>query len=184
MEIQSGLGTSTFRWLSDIGMTLDGDLMVDSTGDLAIVDGWEWLYREINKRIRTNNPSWRNHAGIGCSLNDFIGQPNTPEVAQEIRRRIKSVLSVDSIAYPGEIEVDIIPLGNSGIAIHITVRISGNIVDLQKLIFDYSNGTIQEIDEQSTIYTDMPKEVKHIRLAKPNDIALNNKYQKIIDNQQ
>ena len=184
MEIRAGLGTSTFRWLSDIGMTLNGDLMVDSTGDLAIVDGWEWLYREINKRIRTNNPSWRNHSGIGCSLNDFIGQPNTPEVAKEIRRRIKSVLSIDNIAYPGEIEVDVIPLENSGITIHITVRISGNIIDLQKLIFDYSNGVIQEIDEQTTIAIDMPKETKHIRIAKQNEIALNNKYQKVIDRQQ
>jgi hypothetical protein len=183
MEIKAGLGTSTYRWLSDIGMTLEGDLMIDSSGDLALVDGWEWLYREINKRIRTDNPAWRNHADIGCSLSDFKGQPNTPEVAKEIRRRVKSVLSIDNIAYPGEIDVDVIPVDNSSIAIHITVRISGSIIDLQKLIYNYSNGVVQDMNEQPTIVIGSPKESKYIRLAKQDDTIVNNKYQSIIDKQ-
>lgn len=145
--------------MTDIGMTLDGDLMVDG-GDLQLVEGFDWLYREVNKRIRTENPSWVGHPTVGVGMGDFQGHPNTPDTAKALRQRIKYVLAQGNISYPGEFNVRIVPIRSDGIMVFIYLDLAGNRVELQRLIYDFSNGIVQGMEDSTTTYQPLPQEVK------------------------
>jgi len=172
-----------FAGLTDIGMTLDGDIMVGDNGDFLLVEGFEWLYREVNKRLRTENPEWMFHPTIGVSLSDFQGYPNTPEAAKELRQRIKYVLSKDNIAFPGEFNVRVVPVERDAIIVYIYLDMAGNRTELEKLIYDYSNGIVQPIESNDTTYTPIPAEKKLIDNTYTKPPVTPNKYQAVIDNQ-
>lgn len=166
---------------TDIGMTLDGDIMVSSNGDFMLVDGFEWLYREVNKRIRTTNPSWILYPTYGASMDDFQGQPNTEAVAQEIRRRLVDVLSRDNIGYPGEFSVLVVPTSIDGIAVFIYLDIAGNRTEISKLIYEYSNGVVQPLEPNNHRWQPVG-ENKLLEQETRKGTGLPNKYQQIIDN--
>jgi hypothetical protein len=170
--------------MTDIGMTLDGDLMVDDSGDLRLVEGFDWLSREVGKRIRTDNPSWVGHPSIGVGMSDFQGHPNMPDTAKSLRKRIKYVLQQDNISYPGEFNVRIVPIRSDGIMIFIYLDLAGSRVEIQRLIYDFSNGISQSMEESNTTYQPLPQEVKLLDTAR--DIASRgpNIYQERIKNQQ
>ena len=166
-----------FAGLTDIGMTLDGDLMVGEDGDLNLVDGFEWLYREVNKRVRTDNPDWRGHPTIGANLTDFQGQPNTAEAGRRIKQRLIYVLSQGNIAFPGEFSVRVTPISRDGILIMIYLDLAGNRVELSKDIYDYSNGIVQTMESSPTIYQPIPQEKKRVELDTKADPTTPNIYQ-------
>lgn len=167
---------------TDIGMSLDGDIMIGPNGDFLLVDGFEWLYREVNKRIRTTNPSWILYPTYGASLDDFQGQPNTEAVAKEIRRRLVDVLSRDNIGYPGEFTVVVVPVDVDGIAIFIYLDIAGNRTEISKLIYNYSNGVPQLMEPSNTRWQPSPNEKKLLEQDTRKGTGMPNKYQQIIDN--
>ena len=171
-----------FIGLTDIGMTLDGDIMLDDTGDIGLVQGWEFLFREVNKRLRTNNPSWKSHPSIGVTLRDFIGTPNTPATAQALRKRIREKLSIDNIGFPGEFDVIITPTGRDSVNISIDFYLAGLKKSLTRIIYDFTDGLIQEVEDQVVIRTDTPVENRKYNIA---EIASKNtnKYQSIISTQ-
>ena len=172
-----------FRGLTDIGMTLDGDIMVGRDGDFQLVDGFEWLYREVNKRIRTDNPTWMFHNTIGASLSDFQGNPNTPEAARRIRQRIVHVLGKDNIAYPGELSVRVVPMDVDGILIIIYLDLAGNRVELSKNIYNYSNGIVQTMESSNTKYQPIPQEKKLVEVDTESAPRVPNIYQERIRQQ-
>ena len=141
-----------FAGKTDVAMSLDGDIMVKD-GDLRICDGFEWVYREVNKRIRTTNPSWKTYPTIGASLRDFYGKPNNEATAREIRQRIKSCLDQDNISYPGEFAVRVIPTGKDSISIYIYLILPGTKVELYKFIYSYIDDIVQHM-EDTGIYSD------------------------------
>ena len=166
---------------TDIGMTLDGDIMIGDDGDFKLVEGFEWLYREVNKRIRTTNPSWNLYPTYGASLDDFQGQPNNEAVAKEIRRRLVDVLSRDNIGYPGEFTVVVVPIAVDGISIFIYLDIPGNRMEVLKMIYNYSEGVVQPMEPQQYRWQPYPSEKKLIEMETRKNTGTPNKYQAIID---
>ena len=172
-----------FRGLTDVGMTLDGDLMISPDGDLNLVDGFEWLYREVNKRIRTENPMWQLHPTVGANLSDFKGEPNTPQNAKRIRQRLKYILSQGNIGFPGEFAIRVIPTRPDGILIYIYLDMAGIRVELSKAIYDFHNGIVQSMEESNTQYRPLPQEEKLLRQDIKVETKGPNKYQDRIGRQ-
>jgi hypothetical protein len=170
-----------FMGLTDIAMSLDGDIMLDETGDIGLVQGWDFLFREVNKRIRTNNPSWKTHPSIGVTLRDFIGHPNTPATSQALRKRIREKLSIDNIGFPGEFDVIITPTGRDSVDISIEFYVGGMKTELTKIIYDFKNGVVQEVSDQVVIRTDTPVENRKYNIAKKSTALKPNKYQDVIN---
>jgi len=170
--------------MTDIGMTLDGDLMIGKDGDLELVEGFEWLYREVNKRVRTDNPGWRGHPTVGANMSDFQGYPNTPDTARRLRQRIKNVLVQGNISYPGEFNVRVVPIREDGIMVFIYLDLAGSRVELQKLIYDFSNGIVQTMEDPTVTYQPVPQESKLLDSTRIVDNRGPNKYQDRIKNQQ
>lgn len=172
-----------FRGLVDIGMTLDGDIMVGTDGDLALVEGFEWAYREVNKRIRTDNPTWTFHPTIGVSLSDFQGYPNTPDAARRLRQRIKHVLAKGNIAFPGEFAVRIVPIRADAVMIFIYLDMAGNRVELTRDIYEFSGGVVQPMETAAVRRQPIPQERKLLDIDVTSKSRAPNIYQRRISEQ-
>lgn len=91
----------------DIYMSDDGELLVGPDGDLQLVHGDEQIAQEVIFRLRTVKGDWVLSPNIGCSLEEFIGKPNTPLTHTAIEERIREALTFDFLlAYPEITVVD------------------------------------------------------------------------------
>ena len=169
-----------YRGETDIKMSLNGDIMLDH-GDLAITDGFDWLSREVNKRVRTVNPSWRAHPTIGASLDYYVGLRNTEATAKRIRQSIERSLEINDIGFPGYWDIDVFPIGDDTVAIIINLVIAGLSISLDRLIYNYTDGVPQPVEDYDWTYNNSPADVKRIDTShKPPSGP--NKYQSVIDN--
>jgi len=172
-----------FTGLVDIGMSYDGDLMVDEDGDLAKVEGFDWLCREVSKRIRTENPEWVGHPTIGANLGDFIGQPNTAGMAKIIRKRVKHTISKGNIAFPGEFSVRVVPIRRDAIMIMIYLNLAGHRTELEKVIYSFGRGVVESVEESSIVYRPVPREAKLLDIEVNQGESSPNRYIEAIQNQ-
>lgn len=94
----------------DFKFSWDGDYIVDETGDIQDTseDYLLSLQQEIQTRVKSTLGDWRDNEGIEASLDDFVGEPNTPETANEIQRRVVSSLS--GLVSPSDLRVRIVPV--------------------------------------------------------------------------
>lgn len=134
-----------FMGRTDIMMTLDGDLVVGGDGDFKLTDGFDWLSREINKRVRTINPEWRIHPTIGANVESFVGKLNNRFNLAELRRQILDSITKYNLQDPGQIDVRVVPTGLDKVGIFIFLDVAGHRRTLSQVVFDFNNGTIQEI---------------------------------------
>lgn len=179
--LRTGFNNSIFPGEVDIAMSLDGDLMLDDRGDLALVDGFEWLTREVNKRIRTNNPDWRYHSDVGASLEFFIGLLNTEATSRRIRSAIDRSLAIDNIGFPGSWDIQIFPIGADTLSIIINLSLAGVPIMISRLIYDYRNGAVQPIeDSMKSIKVQTPLDVEPYSDGWKPEGEVPNKYQKVI----
>jgi hypothetical protein len=146
-----------------------------------LIDGWDFLYREVNKRIRTNNPSWKSHPSVGVTLRDFIGRPNTEANALELRKRIRDKLTDGNIGFPGDFDVTIVPNSRDSVMINIDFYLSNLKTNVTKMIYDFSNGVVQDVDEVTVVRVDTPVETKPYNIPSYTSSSSRNKYQDVID---
>lgn len=83
--------------MTDLLMTPTGDLVWGPDGDLVLVSGDAETAQEVQFRLQTYQGDWTLVPGIGCSLEDFIGAPNTPLTWAAIEQRIVNQLEAFSL---------------------------------------------------------------------------------------
>lgn len=135
-----------FQGIVDIAMSEDGDLVIEK-GDLKLHNGINWLISEIQKILKTCNPEWRIHPNVGVGLDEFIGQPNNREVGKFIERKIREKIKAEGLDYPGDVDVQVVPISVSDIMIYINLKIGEQNIFLSKVIYDYSKGLITQSAE-------------------------------------
>lgn len=81
----------------DLKITDDGELVLSPAGDLAITYGDEQIAQEVVFRLKTTLGDWTLSPTVGASLEEFIGQPNTPLVLAAIEQRINNTLTSDNL---------------------------------------------------------------------------------------
>lgn len=99
--------------IADLAFSLDGDLELDETGDLALAKGDECLIDDINISVKTQKGDSVVAPELGADLEDLIGHQNTKDIAHEGASRIMGELISKGIANPGEVEVIPIPIGQT-----------------------------------------------------------------------
>jgi len=103
----------------DIKMTVDGELEVDSAGDIALVTADEELVQKIIFSLKTQKGDWILSPKEGCSLEDFIGQPNTEQTHALIEDRIR--LELERILGIIRVEVDAVALSQNEVYILVEI---------------------------------------------------------------
>ena len=84
-------------------MTDTGDLVWGPNGDFALVSGDTELAQEILFRLKTYQSDWTLQPSVGCSLEDFIGQPNTDYTCAAIEQRIIDNLTYDNLTHSPDV---------------------------------------------------------------------------------
>ena len=79
----------------DIKTDDNGDLVVDSTGDLVSIGGLDNFHAAIRRLLNTENGVWFEERAYGASMNKYLSRPNTESVRKACGLEIKSSLSLD-----------------------------------------------------------------------------------------
>lgn len=81
----------------DIKFTADGDLVINSAGDIELVDGDDQIAQEVLFRLKTTPGDWTLSPRVGAGLERFIGQPNTDLTRAAIEQAVESALTYDQL---------------------------------------------------------------------------------------
>lgn len=102
--------------MPDYKMTETGDLEIVN-GDFALVSGDDEVIQQILFRLKTQRGDCLLSPGVGCSLEEFIGQPNTELTHAAIEQRIEDELTRDFLL--GLPQVDVTDLNENEVFILI-----------------------------------------------------------------
>lgn len=90
---------------SDFKLDVNGELVLGPNGDLEIVYGDEYVAQEILFRLKTNLGDCTVDPNKGCSLESFIGQPNTESLRSTIEMVIENQLVIDGLSFSPSVDV-------------------------------------------------------------------------------
>lgn len=134
----------------DLAMSMSKDgagdiiLSVPRNGkvDLAISYEEDVLKQMIYSRLKTQNPDWFMHEGIGANLEDLIGEPNTRETAAKGVSLIKQSLMYGGFLTLYEFSVRAVPVNNKEVLFIVKIHSSDEIVI--PILFDYEHGIVYQ----------------------------------------
>ena len=100
---------------TDIFMTLDGDLYLDTdTGSDLYIAGPrknELIESAVARRILSTKGEWDFAPACGTNLIDFVGQPNTEDTSILLQSTIMLSLTEDNLIRASDIGMDASPSG-------------------------------------------------------------------------
>lgn len=114
----------------DLENNIDGDFMVDESGDFALTAEYESARQDINNRIQTQKGDWRSHQNIGADLELLEGEPNTRETGMKGESQIYESLTYDNRFRSEDLNVRAVPLSIEEIHFFTTLDtdVNGTIV--------------------------------------------------------
>lgn len=113
----------------DIKMTVDGDLVVNEDGDLDLVYGDDQVAQEVLFRLKTTKGDWTLSPYCGASLEDFIGQPNTPLTHALIENQVIEAITRNNLVLIPNVRA--VPVGENEVFILVEF---GSIEDDDRII--------------------------------------------------
>lgn len=110
---------------TDLTWTFRGDFALGHNGDLAdtYYDPLRSLYQEIRTRIQSDIGDWMLNPGIGASLSDFVGEPNSKNTAAALKVRLTSSLTKFGLINNSDIKVSFMPIDIDRILFRVTISV-------------------------------------------------------------
>lgn len=114
-----------------------GDLILGQSGDLKVTTVSEQSLGYImSNRVKANEGDW-GYKGIGANLLRFIGEKNTRENGDKIKQSIVFCLTFDSLINKSILDVRVVPISMTSVAIFIKVNGENMGTPIQ---FSYTSG--------------------------------------------
>ena len=164
-----------FSAMRDFLFGYDDDIHFEN-GDILTTTGIDYLEREIYKILITTPGEWKASPNIGASLENFIGQQNTREIGDTIKRHIERQLT--NTIYPAQLKVKVIPSSESTIMVLIDIYVEGEVTTRFPFEFDFVAGF-----KRVTLRDAQITEKKSSNQYQINDIAQTTNYNKYYDRQ-
>lgn len=98
---------------------IEGDFVVDESGDFALTEDYESARQDITNRIRTQTGDWRSHPDIGADLELLEGEPNTRETGQRGEEQIYRTLTYDNRFDTEDLHVRAVPTSIDSIDFYV-----------------------------------------------------------------
>ncbi len=76
----------------DLGITFNGDLILDGRGDIKLHDALETHKSAANFVLRTDYGDYAPDVNVGCNLGSFIGETNSERVHAEMENLINRAI--------------------------------------------------------------------------------------------
>ena len=115
----------------DVGITKDGDMIIDS-GDTPILNLSEFVAQRAWLILRSKPGDWAQYANKGADIMQYVGYPNIPATKTTVERDVLDELERDTILGNFAIEVEYTPTSASAAVIEIRINLpDGEIVRLR-----------------------------------------------------
>ena len=128
-----------YSMMQDISFGYDTDIHF-GTDDLVLCTGIDYIEREIYKILITNIGDWKMMQNIGAGLNDFVGQPNTRDVAKSIQDQITD--SIKLTVYPAQANIRVIPTNETTVMAFIDVYVTNLQITTIPFQLDFTTGNV------------------------------------------
>lgn len=128
----------------DLKLTADGDLALDSQGDLATVTDYTEITQQAALRLRSADADLVINAAFAANLFELRGAPNTRETGEEGARRIQAALTAGGLVNPGDLYIRPVPVSRYEIAWFVFIRRDGETADGFQITLDLDRGIIVE----------------------------------------
>lgn len=109
--------------MADLALTGDGDLMLNESGDLALVEGPSFVVQSVYNRIKSVTVDWF-YDNIGADLIDFLGYPNTRDTAKCIEARLISTLTAGGLLDTDSIFVKVVPVSRTTLSAFVFIKLT------------------------------------------------------------
>lgn len=127
----------------DFLLSLDGDLVLDSSGDVSLTDDHALVavLQSIRERIRNLVGSWKLYPQVGVSRHP-IGEFNTAENAEAWKEEVYSALLQDGLIDRQDLTIEIFPVAANAWVEVYTLRtapspLNGQVSGVQLFGFHY-----------------------------------------------
>lgn len=97
----------------DIEVDDDGDLVLDSTGDLKIATVMRTIAQDVIFRVRTETNDFKPHPTLGSNAIIMKGEVNNRYNGELIQQMVTRSLTYDGRFHAGEFSIDVIPVSES-----------------------------------------------------------------------
>ena len=94
----------------DFKISLSGDLVIGSDGDLDYVEGGENIAQDAMVRLRTYLDESPLMPQIGSLISDYAGYPNTRETGEAIEREVIRALTINGYISTDNLYVAVVPV--------------------------------------------------------------------------
>jgi len=160
-----------FTGMHDILLGYDTDIYFEN-GDLMLTTGIDYIIREIYKLMITSPGDWRLAPSLGCSLEKFVGENNTRELAEKIQEHLQKGLSMT--VYPSQAVIKVVPTDYDRILCFIDLYLLNDNFVTIPFEFDYTSGSIKinRMDEKTT----KPQSTKNLQVNNIRNMRKPNKY--------
>jgi len=142
----------------DLDFSWDGDLLLDNQGDIK--DTSEDLLLSIRNEmftiVKSSLGDWKEDITVGADLDDFVGESNSRETAENIKIRLESSLS--QLVSVSDVEIRVTPVSIYKVLISLSLavlataenRIQSGTVISATFLYDYlEKGVYVDLDNRS-----------------------------------
>jgi len=123
-----------------IEMTDDGDLVLDSGGDLKLATAKRTLEQNVLFRVKTDFADFYPHPEFGADLGEMIGESNTRKNAEKGQGSIFRVLTQDGLVISGDLKISAIPLNQNKLVYAIFINTAAGELRVAPIILNYDYG--------------------------------------------
>lgn len=119
----------------DLENGIEGDFIVDETGDFALTTEYESARQDMTNRVRTQKGDWRSHQNIGADLELLEGEPNTRATGDKGVNQIYESLTYDGRFDTLDLDVRAVPTSIENIDFFLILDTdkNGNVVVVQPI---------------------------------------------------
>lgn len=126
---------------TDIESSLEGDLEIDTKGDLSLANPLETHKAAANFCLRTDYGDYAPDKSVGCNLGSFMGKPNTSQNHRFMEHNINRSLK-DKIFTPKDVDTTVVAFDINECLCVITIG-GMYLID----------GVVQSVDSEKIAYT-------------------------------
>lgn len=111
---------------TDLKYSFRGDFLPGDDGDFAdtFSDQIQSLVQEIQTIANSSLGDWEENPQYAASLDDFIGEPNNRDTANDIIDRLRTALITNNVVSSDDLIVKLIPIDRHRVLIMISVDAS------------------------------------------------------------
>lgn len=108
----------------DLDWTWDGDYTRGLDGDLGDTrdDLLKSFRNELHTVVRSEFDDWQLHPNLATNLSEYLGEPNTPEIATDIQQRIITRIAAATVANAEDLDVRVVPVAVSQVLVIMKVN--------------------------------------------------------------